>query len=56
MSRPAGFVSAAITVGNLLTINAGVRLDHCRAISQDLRGLDSLGREIDTTIRGLGTL
>ena len=32
----AGFISDAITVGDRLTINAGVRFDHSRAISQDL--------------------
>ena len=52
----AGFVSDAITVGNSLTINAGLRFDHSRAISQDLRALDSQGRETDDIVRGLGTL
>ena len=52
----AGFLSDAITVGNLLTINAGVRFDHSRASSQDLRALDSLGNETDTIVKGLGTL
>jgi len=51
-----GFVSDAITVGNLLTINAGVRYDHSRAISQDLPKLDTQGRETDTIVDGLGTL
>ena len=32
----AGFVSDAITIGDRLTINAGLRFDHSRAISQDL--------------------
>ena len=52
----AGFISDAITVGNSLTINAGVRFDHSRAISQDLPALDSEGRQTDTIINGLGTL
>ena len=52
----AGFLSDSITVGNLLTINAGVRFDHSRAISQDLRALDSLGNKTDTIVNGLGTL
>jgi hypothetical protein len=52
----AGFVSDAITVGNSLTINAGLRFDHSRAISQDLPALDSQGRETDDIVRGLGTL
>jgi hypothetical protein len=51
-----GFVSDAITVGNLLTVNAGVRFDHSRAISQDLPKLDVQGRETDTIVEGLGTL
>jgi hypothetical protein len=52
----AGFVSDAITVGDSLTINAGLRFDHSRAISQDLPVLDSQGRETDSIVRGLGTL
>ena len=52
----AGFVSDAITVGNSLTINAGLRFDHSRAISQDLPMLDPQGRETDGIVRGLGTL
>ena len=52
----AGFVSDAITVGNSLTINAGLRFDHSRAISQDLPVLDPQGRETDGIVRGLGTL
>jgi len=51
-----GFVSDAITVGDRLTINAGVRFDHSRAISQDLPLLDAQGRETDDVVRGLGTL
>ena len=51
-----GFVSDAITMGNLLTVNAGLRFDHSRAISQDLRALDEQGRETENTARGLGTL
>ena len=52
----AAFASDAITVGNMLTINAGLRFDHSRAISQDLRALDAEGRETDDIVRGLGTL
>ncbi|MEO5896490.1 MAG: TonB-dependent receptor [Vicinamibacterales bacterium] len=51
-----GFVSDAITVGNVLTINAGVRFDHSGAISQDLPVLDSGGDETSDIVRGLGTL
>ena len=52
----AGFVSDAITVGDSLTINAGLRFDHSRAISQDVRALDQEGRETSDVIQGLGTL
>ena len=52
----AAFVSDAITVGHSLTINAGLRFDHSRAISQDLHALDQEGRETDDIVRGLGTL
>jgi hypothetical protein len=50
------FASDALTLGDRLTINAGVRFDHSRAISQDLRAVDLQGEETDETIRGLGTL
>jgi hemin uptake protein HemP len=53
---PSAFVSDALTVGDRLTINAGLRFDHSRAISQDLRALDPEGRETDQIVRGLGTL
>jgi hypothetical protein len=53
---PAAFASDAITVGGRLTIDAGVRFDHSRAISQDLRALDPAGRETDRIIGGLGML
>ncbi len=52
----AAFVSDAAAVGDRLTINAGLRFDHSRAISQDLAALDSNGSEIGETVRGLGTL
>jgi hypothetical protein len=51
-----GFVSDAITAGNRLTINAGLRYDHSRAVSQDLHALDLEGRETETIVRGLGAL
>lgn len=50
------FASDALTIGDRLTINAGVRFDHSRAISQDLRATDAAGRETGEIIRGLGTL
>jgi hypothetical protein len=50
------FATDAITVGDRLTINAGLRFDHSRAISQDLPAVDLQGRETDTIVEGLGTL
>ena len=52
----AAFASDALTIGERLTINAGVRFDHSRAISQDLGAIDAEGRETGEIIRGLGTL
>ncbi|HEV3214334.1 MAG TPA: TonB-dependent receptor [Vicinamibacterales bacterium] len=52
----AAFASDALTIGDRLAINAGVRFDHSRAISQDLSAIDGEGRETAATIRGLGTL
>jgi len=50
------FASDALTIGERVTINAGVRFDHSRAISQDLHAVDSQGNETDDIIRGLGRL
>jgi hypothetical protein len=52
----AAFASDAVTIGARLTINAGVRFDHSRAISQDLAATDAQGRETGKIIPGLGTL
>lgn len=52
----AAFASDALAVGNRLTINAGLRFDHSRAISQDLNAIDADGRETSDIIHGLGTL
>ena len=52
----AAFASDALTVGNRLTINGGVRFDHSRAISQDLPALDADGHETGAVIGGLGTM
>ena len=52
----AAFVSDAITVGDRLTINAGLRFDHSQAISQDLRAVDSEGNETGAIVPGLGTM
>ena len=50
------FLTDALTVGDRLTINAGVRFDHSRAISQDLHAVDAEGRETDDIVHGLGNL
>ncbi len=50
------FATDAVTIGERLTVNAGVRFDHSRAISQDLRAIDLEGRETGGTINGLGTM
>ncbi len=50
------FASESMTVHDRLTINAGIRFDHTRAISQDLPARDISGQETGATVDGLGTL
>jgi hypothetical protein len=50
------FATDTLTVGDRLTINAGIRFDHSRAVSQDLPVVDSHGEETGEVVRGLGTL
>ena len=50
------FVADALTLGNRLTLNAGIRFDHTRAISQDLSAVDLEGRETGQIVTGLGKL
>jgi Carboxypeptidase regulatory-like domain len=50
------FASESMTVHDRLTINAGIRFDHTRAISQDLPARDITGRETGAIVEGLGTL
>ena len=52
----AAFASDEITIGNRLTINAGLRFDHHRAVSQDLHAVDLNGEDTDAIVNGLGTL
>ncbi|MEP6914699.1 MAG: TonB-dependent receptor, partial [Acidobacteriota bacterium] len=52
----AGFVTDAVTLGDRVTLNAGVRFDHTRAISQDLHRIDLEGRETADVVPGLGTM
>jgi hypothetical protein len=50
------FASEALTLGDRVTVNAGIRFDHTRAISQDLRARDVSGNETGDIVHGLGTL
>ena len=50
------FASDAMTVGDRLTLNLGVRFDHSRAISQDVHAVDARGQRTDAIVAGLGTL
>ena len=50
------FASDAATIGSRITVSAGVRFDHSRAISQDLHAPGTDGRETSAIIGGLGTL
>jgi hypothetical protein len=52
----AAFASDALTLGERLTISAGLRFDHTRAVSQDLSAVDLQGNETGETVQGLGTL
>ena len=52
----AAFVSDAITWGDRLTINAGLRFEYNRATSQDLHAVDLHGAETSEIIPGRGTL
>jgi hypothetical protein len=50
------FATDALSFGERVTINAGVRFDHSRAISQDLHAVDAQGHETGNIVPGLGTL
>ena len=50
------FASNAISLGERLTINLGVRFDHTRAISPDLTAADLQGNETGEVVSGLGTM
>ena len=52
----AAFATDAMTIGERVTLNAGIRFDHSRAISQDLNAVDAEGHETSEIIQGLGTL
>jgi hypothetical protein len=53
---PSAFITDAFTIADWLTINAGIRYDHSRAVSQDLPAVDADGEETDVILPGLGTL
>ena len=50
------FATDTMTMRNRLTIIAGVRFDHSRAISQDLPAVDADRHETGAVIDGLGTM
>jgi hypothetical protein len=50
------FATDTLTVGDRLTITAGVRFDHSRATSQDLPEVDADRRETGVVNGGLGTM
>jgi hypothetical protein len=51
----AAFATDAMTISRV-TINAGVRFDHSRAISQNVPAVDAAGHNTTQTISGAGTL
>jgi hypothetical protein len=53
---PAAFASDTLNVKGRITVDAGVRFDHSRAINPDLPVVSADGRETDTSIPGVGTL
>lgn len=50
------FASDSVTLRDAVTINAGLRFDHSRAISADVPAVDTAGVETDDIVKGLGTL
>ena len=50
------FASDDVTLWNRLTISAGVRFDHARAISEDLHARDANGQKTAAIIRGAGLM
>jgi hypothetical protein len=50
------FASDSISLTDRITAEAGVRFDHLQAVSQDLKGVDSHGKEADGLTEGLGPL
>ena len=50
------FASDAMTIGRRLTLSAGLRFDHSRAISPDLAAVDLQGKATDQQTEGVGLL
>jgi len=50
------FASDSISVGNQVTLDAGLRFDHSRAVNPDLPALDADGRETSGVLEGAGTI
>jgi hypothetical protein len=50
------FVEDVVRIGQRLTVNLGLRIDHNGAISPDIPEVDEVGNETGGTIAGLGTL
>lgn len=50
------FASDSFSVKDRITVDAGVRFDHSRAINPDLPGVDAEGRETDDVLKGVGTV
>ena len=53
---PAVFASDRFSIGKRITVDAGVRFDHSRAINPDLPVVSADGRETDAVMSGVGTL
>jgi hypothetical protein len=52
----AAFASDTFRLGDRVTVNAGLRFDHSRAISQDMHRLDEKGGDTGEIIDGKGTV
>jgi TonB dependent receptor-like, beta-barrel/Carboxypeptidase regulatory-like domain len=50
------FASDSATITDRITVDAGIRFDHSRAISQDVAKVDAEGRETEDVTPGLGTI
>ncbi len=50
------FASDSINVTSRVTIDAGLRFDHSRAVNPDMPALDAAGHEINAALEGSGTI